>query len=327
MRKIAKFFLITIFATLLFAGRASAVNNPKLSDNPDSPQSIEIRRTITGAKEPVTNTFEYEIYETKNTNLVRDIPTDIRLEFDEAEPDEDGVVEQSATIDLSNMSFKGVGGIRYLAIREVSSSDSEDYPLSSQIYYFRVAMAGETDAAGWQTGHFTPTLMLPFEDEGGAKYETAEFAANYDDTRMHIRIVASEEVEHPTEGDVYHYIVTVHGREGEVYTVYAPDTEYDFNGELVTSDTECVAGEPCHIYLYRDEFATIGEGRDGENDQLRLSTTYDLEFELSSKYVEPEPVKPIVPKTGIAVQIIPFIILAVIAIIGIAALRATPREK
>ncbi len=327
MRKLAKFFLAAIFATLLFASRASAVNNPKLSDNPASPQSIQIRRIVTNVKEPVTNTFGYEIVEVDKYNAVRNIPEDIELVFEDAEPNEQGIVEQTATIDLSEMSFIGLGGIRQFLIREINSTDSEDYPVSTQDFYFRVAMAGETDSAGWQTGNFTPTLMLPFEDKDGAKYEVAEFTANYDDARMHIRIIANDEVEHPTEGDVYHYVVTVFGRDGEVYAINAPAGEYDFNGELVESDTECISGEPCHIYLYRDEFATIGEGLDGENDQLRLSTQYDLEFELSSKYVEPEPEKPIVPKTGVMIQIIPFIILAVLVSIGIIAIRATPRQK
>ncbi|MBR1939607.1 hypothetical protein IJ847_02655 [Candidatus Saccharibacteria bacterium] len=332
MRKILTFLATIIFAASLISVPANAVSNPSLGDNPESPQSIDIRRKITNVSEPVTNRFDYEIFDAENSGLIQHITEDIYLDFHEAEPDEDGAVELVDSFDLSDMTFFGLGGIRLLGLREVKSSNPEDYPVSDQVYYFKVAMKGEVDEYGWQTGNFTPTLILPFEDEAGAKYDVAEFSESF--LRTHIELQAPSVGDGIKESDVFRYEVTIFGDDGETYDIIAPKGDYEFEDKNVKSDKKCHAGEVCVVYLAPGEFATIGLSADGD-DQIRNSTHYQIKMTVSQKEViidgettpEPEPIniKPDTIKTGIEVSIIPFAFLALMAILGIAIVCKSPK--
>ena len=63
MRRLLRIILPTIAGLLLLAQNAAAVNNPTLGDNPNSPQTITIRRAVEGVTAPVTNTYTYEPHE------------------------------------------------------------------------------------------------------------------------------------------------------------------------------------------------------------------------------------------------------------------------
>ena len=313
------------------AGSANAITNPRIGDNPESPQSIEIRRQITNATDPVTNRFTYEIFDAENSGLIQHITNDIVLEANEEQPNEDGIVEIIDSFDVSDMQFFGIGGIRTLGLREIASENQADYPVSDTVYYFKVAVKGDVDEYGWQTGDFVATLVLPFEGEDGAKYDAAIFKTSHQ--RTHIELQTPPVGNGVKATDVYRYEVIIYGEEGEIYDIIAPKNQYEYEGETVKSDKKCEAGKPCVIYLAPGESATVGVGADGK-DQIRNSTRYQVKYTVSQKEeiiegdTEPEPViiRPVGPKTDVSITLIPFAILAVVAAIGIIVVFKIPKN-
>ncbi len=347
MRRLARFLLIINFCALLLAQNAFAVNNPTLGDNPNSPQTITIRRAVEGVTEPVTNTFTYELFDPSNSNLISHFTTGLEISFEDAQPVEgQNFVIQSKTFTISDTTFVGVGGIRHIGIREIASSDAEDYPTSSQIFYIDVAVRGDVDARGNQTGHFTPTLMPYYQDQDGNKPLLADFKDSYNSERKHIEFSPKVSDGNYDGSDTFRFEIIIYGREGEEYTVIAPDGKYEYDGKAVHSDESCKANELCVIYLHPNEVAKIGT--DGEKDQIRVKTKYTLKEIAPEKYeplpaddeekeVKPDPEEnkndidnksnaPQGIKTGVFIQVAPFVVMAAVAGAGILIVKHLKRR-
>lgn len=351
MRRLLQIILPTLAGLILLAQNAAAVNNPTLGDNPNSPQTITIRRAVEGVTAPVTNTYTYELFDPSNSNLISQFTEGLEISFEDAEPvEEQNYVIATQTFTISDTTFVGVGGVRRIGIREIGSTDPEDYPISDQVFYIDVAVRGDVDATGMQTGHFTPTLLPHYEAQDGTKPLLADFKNSYNSERKHIEFSANVQGDQYDKADTFRFEVTIFGREGEVYTVIAPSGKYTYEDKSVVSDQTCPANELCIVYLHPNESATIGF--DGEKDEIRTATRYTIKEIAPPKY-EPaiddedqdeinKDVKPnqdenktefdnkpsTTPqgiKTGVFVVVAPFVTLALVALCAILFIKRTRR--
>lgn len=355
--KIREGFLMlsAIMMTFLGGGMAGAVENPvSVGENPDSPQNIEIHRTITGLKNKVTNTFSYTLTEAEgNPGPVTGFPDYIQVDFNAANV-YDGVVTRIGYLELNNLTFTEVGDYTFI-LTETGSTNAEAYPIDPTQYYVYVSVRNQL-IDGQPTGGLIATALRQTQINGEGDKVDVAFTSQAVLTYAQISKVVEGNMARRDE--YFKFRVNLDGvSDGDTFTISGQDASVEYGGEIITTQTQIVAGRENYVYLKHGQTVLIGS--DGTTMELPVNVEFTVAEEVTNGYAawideeetnsstsllaladisHPELLdaanqvnfinkKEAGVLTGVAMNVLPFALLAVISVAGVLVVRKAIAKK
>lgn len=309
--------------------------------------SYSFKRNINNVTDNVTNTFTYTITaKDSNPATVSGVPTTATIEFNDVAP-VNGKATAGGIIDFSSAEFNVLGDYGFV-IKETSTSNAADYPLSGDTFTAWVTVRNVTGSGGVPTGEHTATLT-GVTDASGDKVvvdpasDDVIFTDGNERTFIEVHTFARGNSANPNEC----FKINVHfdnDREGE-YKVTS-DTTCENNIALLTAN-EVSGTNIVTLYLKDSDVAYIGKDSDGTY-QIPLGLRYVVIEEAAADYKtyidssetdnktsvvkttvgvdSPDynkqnittivNMKEITPKTGLDRSLLPFAIIAMIGVAG-----------
>ena len=316
-----------------------------------------IKREIAGANTKVTNTFTYTITPAANNPAtVTALPTPT-ISFTDVEPA--AVISATAEIDFHSVGFTKVGDY-YFTITETASSNSANYPVSTDSYIAYVSVRNVTGANGALTGEHE-ALIGDVRVTGGNKvndYTGSDTEVVFDGgiTRTYVEIAKTVTGNAADQDECFEFDLTF------TYAA-AVGVNYDFTtASTCTGNPSSVSGNgTTKVYLKHGDTATVGvnsatnpasyevpigstwsikengaatyntyfDGSDtiSSNKTSATKTTVnvgDTNFNANNKIAIKND-KESAPSTGVVFSILPFIIIAMIGIFGAAYVAKTKK--
>ena len=325
--------------------------------HPDSGSVYTIIREISGVNTITTNTFTYTITpDSNNPAEVTGLPTPT-IAFTNVNPA--ATISQSTDIDFSTVNFTKVGDY-YFTITETGSTNTANYPLSTDSYTAYVSVRNTTNADGSLSGSHVAVLGTP-KVTGGSKvndYTGSDSEVIFDGgvTRTYVEIAKTVAGNDADEDECFAFDVTF-TYAASVGVNYALST-----ASTCTGNPSSVSGNgTTTIYLKHNDTATIGvnsatnpatyevpigstwsvkengaatyntyfDGSDtiSTNKTSATKTTVtvgDTNFNTNNK-IAVKNSKESTPETGVIFSILPFIIIALIGIFGAAYVAKTKK--
>ena len=324
-------------------------------DATSTTKSLVITRDVKNVTNPVTNKFYYTVtLESGDASAVSDLPAadTLGVTFSGVSPNASTkIATATGSIDLSSIKFTKVGDYT-LKIVESKSDDSTTYPVdSTNVYYAKVSVRYETDnnnvpnnnslVATLASQVYESATDTNTDNKTDLKYEsTSEFT--------YIELTKNVTGNMAETGDYFPFVVTIPG--GDVNAKYTvAGTHSTDNGSTEVSSSEILSGDT--IYLKHGQTVTIGvkngsnqitvgsnytivetpgtytatvDGTAGSTASKTAVKTTDTTFNTANKttFVNNKVTATI---TGIFVNIIPFIVLLALAVVGIYAIRKTSK--
>lgn len=283
---------------------------------------VDITREVTKVTNPVSNTFTYTITADSSnpSGGVTGAPTTTTIVFDAVNPSSNKATA-TGKLDFSGASFTKRGDYKF-TIAETSSSNSSIYPVDDTTYDVYVQVTNELDSEEVPTGNLIATVIP--KDE--LKFTSEPILTN---------LSLSKKVK-GNNADINEYF------EFEItFTRATNGDKYKVTGQSKSgAATECTVGSTCTVYLKHGETVTVG--KDGSLDQIPVGVSYtitekgatDYETKVDGTDGKATPSKTteessannkteFVNKktsavvTGVMLTVIPFIILLVVAGVGI----------
>ena len=277
-KKWGGFLLATIVAALVPAfANATTIDKQStfLKDNLDgSVQLINVRREVTGAKNYVDAWFDYTITaDDSNPAPVENLQEGGRVYVSGA-PDETHMAFGMGSFIMGETKFSELGDYKFI-LREVASSDPDNYPVDdSHEYYIYISVRNETEA-GVPTGRLLATLSRQVRDhDEGAKMDPV-FSSEAVRTRLELSKNVIGNLADTEE--YFKFLVSIDGREGDLYTISGQDESVNYGGETITTTSVFEVGEnEVEVYLRHGQTVTIGLGSDGLNE-IPINASYSIQ--------------------------------------------------
>jgi|GEM_PF-1789893 len=273
---VAAFAVISLLG--LNANKADAVDMLTIGAG----KKIHIRQDIhTKEATEFTGRFTYKIEEIDGQNAVSGLPQPY-IELNNT-PFMSETITRS--IDASFSSVRVIARPGQYKMKLSCTSNVENFPCASSYYTFLIVVENVLDGNQVPTGEYTTSVTALRKVENGREYSSKlEEAYFYSEEELppepvysYIELKDTVEGDLASKDDVFKYIITVDGPDSETYNIEAPLTEYEFDGEAVTSDTEITGGSAATIYLKHGERAVIGrESDDGAMARPNLVATTSL---------------------------------------------------
>lgn len=348
MKKLNKLILSIIVVMVAMLTVKVEAATTTIAANSGSTQTWTVTREVQGVSNSVTNTFTYQVqagdYNPGIVTTDGTTPfdyTNVSIVFNNVAP-VNNVATQTATIDLSTLQFDEVGDYEFI-VEETASSNASLYPVDDSTYYsIYVSVRYEVDGNNVPTGNKIATLVAQPADDGGTKVSNMVFASGSSLTYITLSNGVTGNL---AEKDQYFaFTVTLPGNNGDTYTILG---DHSVNGTTTVNSSSYTVGTTTTIYLKHGQSVTIGLTSGGayeipvgetytvtENGALEYSTYIDGGSN-NSKTLTKTTVDPTDPDfnannvcsfvnnyqsdvlTGIFVNVLPFIILISLAIVGI----------
>ncbi len=228
------------------------------------------------------NMYTYMITpDPSNPADVYEIPREIDLNL-MGMPD-DNVVSSTVNLDISNAEFTALGDYKY-AIREVASSDEDNFPIdTTHEYYMYVSVRNELDSNGRPTGEYIATLSSQLRDHDTGDKVDAIFQNRAERSYITVKNEVSGNL--ANVGDYFKYRVDIFGaKNGDEFTIEGQDDVVVYDGETIITNPRIAIGHDNIIYLKHGQEVTIG--RSGELNELPLGIRYVLTEIESNGYVQ-----------------------------------------
>lgn len=270
----------------------------------ESPTSLTITRTVNGVTNPVTNTFTYTItadsHNPTDTNggtnpvpTVNGMPATQTLTFTNVTPNASNVATQTATLDLSGVTFNELGDYKFV-VTETASSDATTYPVdSTNSYEIGISVRNETSdgtdgkPVGTPTGNLVVTLEYAKDLSTGTKLDPLNL--NFVSASVHTYIEISKNVtgDAARRDEYFPFEITLNHtnvRQGDKISVGVTNGTYYTTGNQYSTET-VDANKKITVYAKHDQ--TIVIGKDANNVcQLPVGTQYTI---AESNYSPLEP--------------------------------------
>ena len=305
-------------------------------------KTLTITREVRNVTNPVTNTFSYTVTaDQNNPAAVTGLPAAkaTTVVFTNTNPDANHVATATGTLDLSNVTFTKLGDYKFI-VTETASTDSTTYPLDDSEYYVYVSVRNVLDANNTPTGEFEATLVEQAKkDDVGNKMDLL-----YVSSSVHTYIEISKAVKgNMADIDEYFaFTVNIPGATGDVYKIVG---DHSTDGTTTVDTSNYVVGTTTTIYLKHGQTVRIGD--DGTNYQIPIgsevtvtetgatdytttvngtsgkgtgqktlvaTTAQDFSTENTYNFINE---KTEATLTGMFINILPFVILFLVGIIGI----------
>ena len=308
------------------------------------PSKVVIERTVENVSNPITNTFTYTFC---SVGTGAGCTIDNTIVFNGSEAVSDNKVVKTKDLTFDGFTYTKPGDYTYTLTETATSNDA--YPKDDvNNYTIVVSVRNEVDANNIPTGNFTASLVL--KDKDGEKVTTtgsnppkAEFVNGINDSNFG-HLVVSKTVK-GTSADVNEYFpITVTFGDSNTYSITGVDQSVVYNGSTIANPTETTNGTAT-IYLKNGQSATIGRSGSGSSafDTIPVNTTYSVSenkgtytatykvnngsevtgdsfsnasVASGSNLVAFTNTKNSSPVTGVIVNVVPYILLVVVAICG-----------
>lgn len=168
MKKIKMLMTAILSVVVLGAmsGVSAAAQNITIGDTPAN-HEFTITRTIEGVSNPVSNTFTYTITAAgTNPSGATGMPTSATVTFNNKAP-VSNVATETGTIDLSNVTFTTNGDYEW-TVTESATGDSTNYPLDSTDVY-KIKVSVRNSASTNLTSNQGKTVTIFGYDKDGNK--------------------------------------------------------------------------------------------------------------------------------------------------------------
>ena len=262
MKKTILAIMIIFIALFMFA-----VPNCTLAATLETADAtFEINRTITNVDQEVTNDFTYTFTPAADNPSVVTIP-DATVKFEGVEPDANYIATSTASVDLSSINFDKLGNYNF-TISETASTDSTNYPVdSTNTYTLLVEVRNEVDENGVPTGNLIATKHLidnatDTKISADSTGSSVKLPFTQDAGRTEVSLTKTVSGDLADTSKYFEFKVTVEGVTGEEFAVAG--------GSSDQNPTVVVANTPVSIYVKSGETITIG------NEQIRFGSTYSF---------------------------------------------------
>ena len=342
------------FMSLLNLPLSAGATSTVLGDNPNSPHSISITREISGVTNPVSNSFEYEIFESPdNPDYVSGLDTHFWLDMSFVEPSSDNVAMAQSEIDFSSVTFNTLGDYSFV-IREIDSSNPVVYPVDEGHEFLVLVSVRNEIVNGSPTGNYEANLALQAID--GDTGDKSDIVFNSEAQMTYIELSKDVSGNMARTDEYFKFLITFDDLElGDRFVVVGQDEEIEYDGEYILTDNEYVVGGNNAIYLRHGQTVTIG--LNGDLYQLPVGASYSIsevsdgDYVVYANGVQRTEVGPRIMEalqdgeltaanktafvnhkesevlTGITMTLLPFSLLALLSLIGYVAFRKLHKEE
>lgn len=315
-------------------------------------QSIPVTREVKNVTNPVENTFTYSIVaDSSNPAAVTGLPSSFTITFDGTENVSTTTATKTGNLNLSNVRFSELGDYKF-KITETASSNATLYPVdSSKTYYIHVSVRNNLDANNVPTGTLVATLAGKATEGTGTTKVDIKFASESEFTNITLSNSVSGNM---ARKDLYFkFKVDIEGvnegaQNGETYKIIG---EHSTDGTTTVSSSDYVVGTTEYIYLKHGQSVTIG--KDGSNNQIPVGVKYQVVEQDATEYtttinntisgkdsgekttVEAESSNVLAflnnyseaTLTGVFMNVLPYAILLILAMVGMYAINKTKKSK
>ena len=264
--------LMSVLPVLAVTPNVSASSS--LVNLEDGISSLTIVRNINKVSNKVENSFSYRLTLVKHPEgaVVSPMPEDITIDFTGTIP-RDGRMSKSQNMPLSAMQYDRVGDYEF-ELREVSSTHPEEYPIDKRVYTVIAMVRNEIDPDGGYTGSYSVTYLPQVRNESGEKTDAIVFeSAPVRESVILTKKVSGDMAD--LDRSVKFKLTLEGARDSDVFKVTGQDVEFDQDGmHVATNDIVSVGGDNI-IYLKHGQSAKIGFN--GKFDELPLGIKYKIE--------------------------------------------------
>lgn len=242
----------------------------KLTDNPDSPVSIEVKHRIKNGLAYVNNNFSVKVTELNEGREPSSGPMPpVTLNFNNVEVDENNEVVATGVLNFTYKTFPNAGTYKF-ELSEISSSNADTYPVDTNKFIVFVDVASEVDENGYPTGEYKATLSTSAKNEATGEKGEIEFVSEPKLTysQLDFRVRGPK-----ARRDAYFpYIVRVEADDEKLNGVSIDISGLDRQYMTLSKDTRTQPGRVAMntgsttIWLKDGQTAKIGF--DGENNRL-----------------------------------------------------------
>ncbi len=315
-----KIFLMFVFVLFVFPVFAYAGET-----------SITLTDRILNTNNTVSNTFIYRITpDSSNKSGASNEPSQIEVTLNKVKG-HNGTVSYDYEIDFSNVHYTQYGLYKYL-IEEISSSDMENYSLSNEKYYIYVLYSNE--------GRIASVYGQAYNVTDNTK---SDLIFDHEHNYTNITITNTTTGKLADTNEYFKFKLVINGEVGDRYYIEGQDSIVKFNGKNInTTNYYTVKSTDNFVYIYlkKDQSITIGT-EDGVN-QIPIGTHYSLQkigargwettYDVINNYTttndDDNNYIIIINRrdydvaiTGVFLDILPFVILIALGVIGIILIR------
>ncbi len=330
--------LIAILTMSLFISKVYA----DVTCTVESPGTVTVTKNVNDVTNPVTNTFGYKIEaDANNPATVTGFPTTATIAFSSVTP-QGGTATQSTTLDFSGATFTKVGDYKF-KITEISSTDATNYPIDSTYYYLFVSVryaANDTDGTK-MTATVAGSGVKNSDSTSGTKQSVI-----FNTTPVFTNITISKTVSGNMGDKSKYFDISVNIPGSGTYLVSGG--KY---GEASSSSTTVTAGTATTLQIKHGETLTIGVASDGTTKQIPVNAQYTVSEPAVQGYtttIDGATTNPatkttvqaaasnataivnnydVATLTGVFLNIMPYIVIAVAVIILIAMVKRSSKNK
>ena len=304
-------------------------------------REITLVSRIKNVYNTVSNVYTYKLEaEDELTRSVFEEPLYYEVKFDNIMPNSNNIATVSYDIDFSEANFEKLGYYKFI-VSEVDSSDKEAFPISSEKYEIIVVVTCDEN---------NQLIIKPVEqvmDINSNEKTDLEFEHETVMTYINIEEYTHGKLAEQDRNVYFKYKLTILGNVGNKYRILGQDKQVSFDGSTIITDDyyEIKEGQENYIYVYlkHGQRITVGISDDDVN-QIPIGTRYSLQKIGARKWnttindqlikatdflvagVTPEQNLIVIVNerdfevalTGIFINILPFAILIVLAVVGIA---------
>lgn len=322
-----------------------------IGDNQSSAQNLTVTKNVENVINNVTNTFTYSISaDSNNPGNVTGLPSSLTVAFNDVAPGSSNVATQTATLDLSNVTFTVLGDYKF-SIEETASSNPEIYPVDTEHNYtIYVSIRNELAADGkTPTGNLIATLVSQVKNnDTGAKTNIL-----FKTSPLTSLTISNNVTGNLADKDQYFkFKVDIKSTSTGTYTIIGQDATVTYGGQQVTTSNIYTKGQDNYVYLKHGQTVTIGlngttreidagieyqvveqDATDyntyinGSTSDNKRSTLTALSNDSANNVTAFVNHKETATLTGLFINILPFIVLIALAVVGVYTIKKTAEKN
>ncbi len=327
MRKL-KLFMAAIVAAVTVVGM-SGVSAAAGTVTPTAAQSLKITRTITNAKNNVTNGFDYTITAGASNPAggVTGFPTTASVDFSNVAPTS-GTAKAQGTITMTGATFSKNGDYEW-TVTESASDDTTNYPIDSSNTYKIKASVRNAHSSNLSSSEGKTVVFYVYK-QGGTEQKLdlttnpEAFLFTSGSSYKHIEI-SKEVTGNMADVDLCFDVSVTVGTTGQSYTVSggcsnpatiaggtATTLSLKHNDTIIIGQASGVDEIPVNTtYSYSETVPTGYTATNGTLANGTVSSTQSQNVHKITNHYENATI------TGIFLKVLPYVVIAAIAIAGV----------
>ncbi len=265
-----KNYIFALFAMILgmSAMTVDAATTTIATSTGNTATTWTITRNVNDVTNPVTNTFTYTVTQANTNPASVTLPsTNPTVVFNNVSPNASGVATATGTIDLSSVVFDAVGDYEFI-VTETASTNATAYPLDAKEYHIFVSVRYNVDANNVPDGTKNATMIVQ-PTLSGSKVSGLVFET---DTELTYITLSKGVTGNLADIDEYFaFTVSLPGTAGDTYTISGA---HSTDGSTTVNSSTYTVGTTTTIYLKHGQSVTIG--LNGTLNEMPINESYTI---------------------------------------------------